>query len=191
MDKIVSKSKYNRKDHQNFYLFHMFHRSFFTYFILALCIFVIVWSIIQTINLLPDAQDNLNQIFLIWGFAAFTVLLIPFLMIRRVNDVVKNETEERKTSIDTIEVTKVKITRSNDKLPGKVVISWKQVECICESKDYVYIYTGSDQGIFLVKKDIVEGDCELLKKIAEYCMKKNRKGKVKYKKYFRDRKNVK
>jgi hypothetical protein len=184
MDKIVSKTKYDRKQHKKYYLFHMFHRNKSTYFVIFVSIGAIALALWNTINM----KGNPSGVLMLWALAAFTVMVTPLLMISKINGIVRNETQERKESTDTIEVTKVKISRSNTAAEGKAVIGWTQVDCICETKDFIYIYTGPQTGIFIVKKDIIEGDVELFRKIAENNMRKNRKGKAKYKKYFKENK---
>ena len=182
MDKVVSKTKYSRKQHKKFYFFHMFHRSKSIYFIAGMTLFVIIFAIYNTIK----NPEGLQNTLLLWGVVSFSIMLTPLLMIHRINSIVKNETEETKNSTDTIEVTKVKIQRSNTASIGKAVVGWNQVEAVCETKDCIYIYTGPSQGLFIVKADIVEGDVELFRRLAESNMIKNRRGKVKYKKYFKE-----
>ena len=183
MDKVKSVSKYNRKDHTNYYKYHMLHRSKSTYFIIFVMLVVIGWSIYNSVNM-SDPQ----QIMISWSLAAFTVLMAPLLMTVQINNIVKKESQERKESSDIITVTKDKIIKNNDKTEGKVVIGWHQVDAIHENKKYIYIYTGQNQGIFMVKEDIIEGDVESLRKIAEKCMKRNRRGKINYKEYPRRKK---
>lgn len=186
MDKIISKTKYSREQHKKFYLFHMFHRNNSTYFIIVLSAFTVIWAIVSTIM----AKGDLSKVMVLWALAAFTVMITPMMTISRINNIVKKETLERKEAIDTIEVTKVKISRSTSITEGKAVVGWNQVECVCETKDYIYIYTSPTEGIFIVKNDIIEGSVELFRKLAESNMKPNKKGKVKYKKYFKEKKNV-
>lgn len=182
MDKVVSKTKYSRKQHKRFYSFHMFHRSKSIYFIVGVTLFVIVYALYNTIKYPEQVQNTL----ILWGMVSFSVMLTPLLMIHRINSIVKNETEESRNSVDTIEISKAKIQRSNTAAIGKAVVGWQQVEAICETKDTIYIYTGPSQGLFIVKADIIEGDVELFRRLAENNMRKNRKGKVKYKKYFKE-----
>lgn len=183
MDKIISKTKYSRRQHRDFYLFHMFHRNYSTYFVIALAIAVFGWTIYQSFQ-----QTDPNQVIILWVMASFTIMIIPTMVISKINGIVKKETARRNESTDTIEVTKAKIQRSSDITEGKVVFGWNQIDVICETKDYIYIYTGENQGVFIVKSDIVEGDVELFRKLAHNHMKKNNKGKVKYKTYFKVKK---
>ena len=184
MDKIISKTKYSRQQHKKFYLFHMFHRNSSTYFVIIVSLFIIGFAIYNTII----AQGDLSKVMFLWVFAAFTIMVTPLMMISRINGIVKKETAERQEAVDTIEVTKVKITRSTSITEGKAVVGWNQIDSICETKDYIYIYTAPSEGIFIVKNDIIEGDVELFRKLAENNMKPNRKGKIKYKKYFKEKK---
>lgn len=184
MDKVIAKTKYNRKQHKQFYIFHMFHRNASTYFVIIISLFVVGLAVYNTIL----AKGDISKVLLLWVVASFSLMITPLLMVSRINNIVKKETLERLDSIDTIEVTKVKITRSTSITEGKAVIGWHQIDSVCETKDYIYIYTGPTEGIFIVKKDIVEGSVELFRKLAENNMKPNRKGKVKYKKYFKENK---
>lgn len=181
MDKIISRTKYNHKQHRAFYLFHMFHRNYSTYLIILLAIFVFGWAVYNATQL-TDPQ----QIIVSWVMAVFTISLIPLMIVSKINNVVKKESSKRKESTDTIEVTKAKLQRSTDITEGKIIFGWQQIEVICETKDYIYIYTGPNQGVFIVKGDIVEGSVGLFRKLAFNNMKRNKKGKVKYRKYYKE-----
>ncbi len=187
MDRVVSKTNYSRQQHKEFYKFHMFHKTTSTYFILVLAVFVVVIAVINTFQVIRD-KGNISQVFVLWGLAAFSVLATPLMMITRINNIVKNETKERKDSYDTIEVTKAKIVRTSSVMEGKAVFGWHQIESIAETEKYIYLYTGPSTGIFIVKDDIIEGNVELFKKLAENNMKKNKKGKIKYTTHFRVKK---
>jgi len=186
MEKVISKTEYNRKDHKKFYRFHMFHRSKSTYFILFIVLFVIVWTIYNTIN----AQgEEFSSIMILWAISAFTIMLIPMMMILQINNIVKKESQERKDSIDIVTANKHKIEKNSSHVEGKVVIGWHQVDAVYENREFIYIYTGPQQGIFIKKEDIIEGDVATFRKLAENNMKKNRKGKVKYRIRFRENKD--
>lgn len=182
--RVVSKTFYKRRDHVKFYTFHSIFRSSSTILIILVLAFMI-YNAIRTTNTYA-LEDGVNNVILIWGMTGATISILPLILIIRVNDVVKQETGDRVESTDTIEVTKVKIQKSNDKFPGKLVISWNQIETICETKKYFYIYTGPKQGIFIVKKDITEGDENTFRRLAFENLKKQ-KGKVPYKFYFTKR----
>lgn len=181
MEKIIARTKYNRKQHQQFYIYHMFFRNKSTYFMILIALFVIGWAIYNSFTM-----ENPNDILISWGFSAFSLLMIPLLMTMRINEVIRKETPERKESTDKIEVTKDKIVRNNDKSEGKLVFGWNQVESVGETKDYIYIYTSPTQGIFIVKSDIIEGSVDLFRKIAKSNMKKNKRGKVNYKTHYKE-----
>lgn len=188
MDRVVSKTKYDRNQHKEFYKFHLLHKSPSTYFIMLISVFVLYIAISNTIKAI-ETREGLNQIWILWALAAFSLLAAPLMMVSRINGIVKKETKERQDSYDTIEVTKSKIVRTCSVMEGKAVFGWHQIESIAETKKYIYIYTGPQTGIFIVKDDIIEGNVELFRKLAENNMRKNKKGKVKYSKHFKVSKN--
>lgn len=104
------------------------------------------------------------------------------------NEVIKQESPERIKSTDTIEVTKNKITRSNDVTSGKVVIGWNNIDCVCENDNFIYIYLTDQSGLFIKKEDIIEGDVELFRKLALNNMKPDKRGQILYKRYENVRK---
>ena len=63
MDKVISKTKYSRKQHKDYYKYHMLHKSASTYFILLIAVFIIVVAIINTVNALKSDGD-LGQVFI-------------------------------------------------------------------------------------------------------------------------------
>ncbi len=183
MDKIVSQSKYSRKQHKDFYKFHLLKRSGtvkFLFFIILLMLYV---AISNTFNKDFTIKENTSGILMGWIMFAFSLSIIPILIISRVNNVVKQETPERVKSTEKIEVTKIKFTRSNDTIEGKSVFGWSDIQTICETDKYFYIYLSDDNGVFIVKEDIIEGDVESFRKLAEAHLKKDKKGKLPYKRY--------
>lgn len=187
MERIVSKTPYNRNDHKKYYKFHMFHRSKSFYFFIVVMLFFVGWTIYNTI-IIQDVKD-LKSLILSWALTIFTAFLVPLMIVYQVNSIVKRESKERLESIDIITVTKDKIQKNNSSSEGKVVIGWKQVESIYENKEFIYIYTGPQQGIFIKKADIIEGDVETFRKIAKDNMRKNSRGKVKYRIIYRENQN--
>ena len=179
---VISKTPYRRKDHRRFYTFHTFFRSSTPLIVLVLLGFMVFYAIRTTMRM--QETDSFNMVIMIWTLTAATAMMVPFIMIGQINSVIKKETQEIKEGIDTIEVNKVKIVRSNPALKGKVVVSWYQVESICETKNYIFIYTGPKQGLFIVKKDITEGNVKSFRDIANKNMRKNKRGKVDYHYYF-------
>lgn len=180
IERIISKTKYDRKEHKKFYLFHLYHRTQTLYFMFALIIFLLVLTII-------NVSKNQNVIFSCVMFG-ITCAMVPILIISKINQVVKQETPERVKSTDTIEVTKSKIIRSNDVTSGKVVIGWNNIDCICENDNFIYIYLTDQSGLFIKKADIIEGSAELFRKLALNNMKPDRKGRILYKRYQNVRK---
>lgn len=187
-DHILAKSPYRRKDHKRFYTFHTFFRSSTPLLVLVLLGFMVFYAVRTTSNM--QEGGSYNTVILIWTLTAATAMMVPVLMIGQVNSVIKKETQEIKEGIDTIEANKIKIVRSNPALKGKVVISWYQVESICETKNYIFIYTGPKQGIFIVKADIEEGNVKTFRELAKNNMRKNKKGKVDYHYYFVSKKKL-
>ena len=185
-DTIKSKSEYRRKDHKRFFMFHTFFRSSTPLLILLLLGFMIFYAIRTTMKMQED--DSFNTAIMVWTLTAATAMMVPIIMVGQVNNVIKKETQELKESTDTVEVNKVKIVRSNPAIKGKIVISWYQVEAICETKNYIFIYTGPKEGIFIVKKDIIEGNVKSFREIANKNMRKNKRGKVDYHYYFTSKK---
>ena len=118
-----------------------------------------------------------------WIMFAISLSFTPIMIITRINNVIKNETEERKKSTDKIEVTKMKFSRSNNIIEGKSVFGWNDIEMLCETDKYFYIYLTNENGIFIVKDDIIEGSVELFRKMALANLRKDKKGRPLYKRY--------
>ncbi len=183
MEKVISQSKYSRKQHKDFYTFHLLRRSGTIKFLGFIIVFMLVIALTNTFNGDMSIKEDKNGIVFAWIMFAFSLSIIPILIISRVNNVVKQETPERIQSTDKIEVSKIKFTRSNDFLEGKSVFGWSDIQTLCETDKYFYIYLSEDNGIFIVKDDIIEGDVELFRKLALANLKKDKKGKIPYKRY--------
>ena len=137
---------------------------------------------------LPIKEENMNSVIFSWIMFGFALSIIPILVITRINNVVKQETPERIQSTEKIEITKVKFTRSNDQIEGKSVFGWRDIQTICETDKYFYVYLSEENGVFIVKDEIIEGDVETFRKLAEANLKRDKKGKLPYKRYGEVRK---
>lgn len=188
MDKIVSQTKYSRKQHKDFYKFHLLRRSGTVKFIGVIVLLMLIIALSNTFTKDFKIKEDTSGMMFAWIMFAFSLSIIPILIISRVNNVVKQETQERIESTEKIEITKIKFTRSNDKIEGKSVFGWSDIQLICETDKYIYVYLNEENGIFIVKDDIIEGDMEFFRKLANANMKKNKKGKVPYKRYGQVRK---
>lgn len=175
MEKVVARSTYNKKAHYDYYIFHTIHRSSQMFLLLFVLIFVFVFAIINTVS----AEDLFNILFS-WGLFLFTLIFTPVLVLGRMRKLINEESLKREGTMETIEVTKAKVTRKNDLLEGKDILGWHQIDSIYETKDYIYIYVNKEQGFILIKSDIIEGSANIFKKLAQNNMKPNKKGKVKY-----------
>lgn len=183
MDKVISQTKYNRKQHKEFYLFHLTRRSGTIKLLAFIVIVMLIIAIANTFDSGFKIKEDTSSMMFSWIMFAVSLSFTPFLIISRVNNVVKQETPERLKSTEKIEVTKMKFTRSNDCIGGKSVFGWTDIQMICETEKYFYVYLQEDNGIFIVKEDIIEGDVELFKKMAMANLKKNKKGRPLYKRY--------
>lgn len=183
MDKIISQSKYSRKQHKDFYTFHLLKRSGTIKFLGAIIILMFFVAITSTFNKDFTIKEETGSIVFSWVMFGFSLSIIPILIITRINNVVKQETPERVASTEKIEVTKIKFTRSNDQIEGKSVFGWRDIQQICETDKYFYIYLSEENGVFIVKDEIIEGDVETFRKMAEANLKKDKKGKLPYKRY--------
>jgi len=180
MDRIITKTKYSRKENKQFIRFHMFHKTYTIYFMFAL---LIVLCIMTANNIIHQENAVMSMVLL-----GITMGIIPFLFISKINEVVKQETPEKIQSTDTFEVTKHKFTRSNDKIPGKAVFGWNNIDSICENDEFIYVYNTDNTGIYLKKADFVEGTPEDFRKMALENMTPDKKGNISYKRYGKVRK---
>lgn len=188
MEKVISQSKYNRKQHKDFYTFHLLKRSGTVKFLAVIIVLMFFVAITSTFNKDFSIKEETGSIVFSWVMFGFSLSIIPILIITRINNVVKQETPERIQSTEKIEVTKIKFTRSNDQIEGKAVFGWRDIQTICETDKYFYIYLSEENGVFIVKDEIIEGDVETFRKMAEANLKKDKKGKLPYKRYGEVRK---
>lgn len=181
MNKVTIRNKYSKKIHLAFYKFHMFRKSTRIYFVMAIGVFVLYLAVRNTMK---GDLDKTNLLIL-WSLASFTVLLTPIIMITKTYSIVTQESKERKETLETLEFTKDKIVRKVETV-GSVVIGWYDIQKAYETKDAFYLYISNEQGIVVVKDAIVQGDVETLRSLINKCMKPNKKGKVPYKKCYKD-----
>ena len=121
VNKIKFVSGYNKKTHEDFYLFHLLHKSTFIY------ILPIISLILLCMVLTEQTKDN-QTLYII--FIVFGILFLPFYLFYTIKSNVRKDKDKREGLIETVEITKEKIVRSNEKngeATGKETISWYQI----------------------------------------------------------------
>lgn len=184
MDKVVVKSKYNKKYHYKFYSFHLLRKSASIYLFLIAGVLSIYLAITNTIS--PEATST--SIATSWAFAVLIFFSVPFFTFGKIKGIIKRNELERKDNHEVIEITKFKITRFIENVEGKAVLGWEHFESIYEFEDYFLMYIDKDRGLVIVKEDIVEGSPEVFEKLARNNLKPDKKGKVNFKKMYKENK---
>ena len=180
-NKVVVESKYRKDLHRSFYLIHMFRRSLSIYFIFLLAAFVIYMAVKQTIATPTETKTIIS----VWVLSFATVMITPMIMFFRISSATKREAEVRKDTVEILEITKDKILRKINN-ESKLTLGWYNVDTIYETEEAFFIYINDDQGLVVAKDGIVKGDSELLRKLAMNNLKPNKKGKVPFKKIYKD-----
>ncbi len=180
-NKVVVESKYRKDLHRSFYLIHMFRRSLSIYFIFLLAAFVIYMAVKQTIATPTETKTIIS----VWVLSFATVMITPMIMFFRISSATKREAEARKDTVEILEITKDKILRKINN-ESKLTLGWYNVDTIYETEEAFFIYINDDQGLVVSKDGIVKGDSELLRKLAMNNLKPNKKGKVPFKKIYKD-----
>ena len=184
MNKVVVKSRYNKKYHYKFYSFHLLRKSSSIYLFLIAGALSIYLAISNTVS--PESTPASKAIS--WGLVMFILFSIPFFSYGRIKGIIKRNEKERQDSVEIMEFTKYKITRFIENVEGKAVLGWEHFESIYEFEDYFLMYIDSDRGLVVVKEDIVEGSPEVFEKLARDNMRPNKKGKINYKKMYKENK---
>lgn len=180
-NKVVVESKYRKDLHRRFYLIHMFRRSFSIYFIFLLAAFVIYMAIKQTIATPTETKTIIS----VWVLSFATILITPMIMYFRISSATKREAEARKDTVELLEFTKDKVFRKINN-ESKLTLGWYNIDTIYETKDAFFLYVNDDQGLVVSKDGIIKGDSDLLRKLAMNNLKPNKKGKVPFKKIYKD-----
>lgn len=184
MEKVTTKSKYDKKFNKQYYRFHMFRKSTSIYFVFALGLAVVFIAAQNTFSSKADTSQTL----MMWLLAAFTLMLTPMMMWRRITGIIRKEINLRGEADEVVEITKDKITRKVDGVSDKLVFGWNQIHIIHETKDLFLFYVNNDAAIVVIKKDIITGDIDTLRKMIEKCMGRTKKGKLLYKKHVKEAK---
>ena len=171
-NKIIVKSPYDKDTHVQFYLFHITHKSSMIYLFPLIGLLIIF---------LLTTGDNKNNIPVYIAFATFALIFIPFYIWLTIRSNVKRDSKTRVDSTETIEITKEKITRTDDKNSGKDILSWQQIMTVYERVGCFYFYTSNEHGFIVKKSDIIEGNVDLIRGYCKKLLTPNKKGKVPFK----------
>ena len=185
MDKVVVKSKYNKKYHYKFYTFHMLRKSSSIYIFLIAAIVSIYLAIINTLNSELSSQNKATS----WAFVILIFISIPFFTIGKIRGIVKKNEADRKDNYEVIEFTKYKITRFIENVEGKSIVGWENFESVYEFEEYYLMYVDRDRGLVIPKADMVEGDSKIFEKLVRNNLKPDKKGKINFKKMYKEKTN--
>jgi len=181
-NKIIVKSPYDKDTHVQFYLFHITHKSSMIY------MFPLIGLLILFLLTTGDNKDNITMYI---TFATFAIIFVPFYIWITIRSNVKRDSKTRVDSIETIEMTKEKITRTDDKINGKDILSWSQIMTVYERVGCFYFYTSNEHGFIVKKDDIVEGDVETIRGYCKKLLRPDKKGKVPFKQVRKIKKGLK
>ena len=146
-----------------------------------------VFTLYLAIKYSTSAEMDPTNLMIIWALAAFSILLTPVIMMTRTGTIVRQEAKERLETVELLEITKDRILRKVENA-GSVVTGWYNINSVYETKDAFYFYLSAEQGLVLVKKDIITGDVDSLREMITKNLKPNKKGKIPFKKYFKEKK---
>lgn len=184
MDRVIVKSKYNKKYHYKFYSFHMLRKSASVYLFLIAGILSIYMVVVNTLN--PEVTSTNRAT--AWAFFILIFISLPFFTIGKIRGIVKRNEKDRKGNYEIIEITKYKITRFIENVEGKAVVGWENFESVYELEDIYLMYVDKDRGLVIPKADIVEGSPAIFEKLVKNNLKPDKKGKVKFKKVYKEKK---
>lgn len=187
MDRVIVKSKYNKKYHYRFYYFHMFRKSASIYLFLLAGLLSIYLAIANTVGEDISSRNRATA----WAFVIVIFISIPSFTIGRIRGIVKKNEKDRKDNYEIIEFTKAKITRIIENIEGKAIVGWENFESVYELKDIYLMYVDKDRGLVVPKADIVEGSTEIFEKLVRNNLKPDKKGKVKFIKVYKEKDNDK
>ena len=95
MDKVISQTKYDRKQHKDFYLFHLLRRSGTIKFIGFVVVLMFIFAVGNTFNKDFTITENTSSMMMSWIMFAISLSVTPFMIISKVNNfrVLGNHTE--------------------------------------------------------------------------------------------------
>lgn len=182
MDKVIVKSKYNKKFHYKFYTFHMLRKSSSIYIFFMAAIVSIYLAITNTMSSELSPENKATS----WAFVILIFISIPFFTIGKIRGIVKRNEKERKDNYEVIEFTKFKIIRFIENVEGKSVVGWENFESVYEFEEFYLMYVDKDRGLVIPKADMIEGNPKLFEKLVLNNIKPNKKGKVNFKKMYKE-----
>lgn len=183
--KVISKTKFNRKQVNKFNLRYLLTHSFFMYLITALGIYSLLSLILsETVN-----KEGTSYI-ISWSIAIIGVLFVPLYLLFSVVRATNKEEKEKKDVIETFEFTKEKIVKTESNVTEKLVLNWNMIAKIVETNEVFYFHTVNDAAFFISKDTFVEGNIDALRTIINKCLTPKKNGKLPYTVRSKDYKKI-
>lgn len=178
--KVVCKIKFDKKLLMKFNARYILTHSFFMYFISALGIYALITLIVQ-----KEANKESFAYILCWSLAIIGILFVPLYILFSVYRATKKEEKEHKDDIDTFEITKEKITKTNSAVTDKIVLNWNLISKVVETNETFYFTTVNEAAFQIPKKYIEEGNVDTLRTLLNKCLTPGKNGKLPY--YVKDK----
>lgn len=174
--KIVSKAKFDKRLVMKFNTRYILTHSFFMYFISLLGIYALI-TLLTSKNL---NKEEFSYV-LSWSIAIIGILFVPLYLFFSVTRATKKEQKDNGDVIDTFEITKEKILKSDSKNTDKIVLNWNLISKVLETKETFYFTTVNDACFQIPKNTIVEGNIESLRTLINKCLTPKKNGKIPFK----------
>jgi len=187
MDKIISKSLLNEKLQKSMMWFYALRKSFKFYFLLIVYLAVMLYMFLVVFPTLTGGGDSL----FFYVMIVLATLVVPTTKFFTIANSVSKLRKLYLHHNEMVEITKAKIDwkieKGGEERNDGIVLSWNQIMSACEVKGAFYFYLDNKGNGFLIDKNtIIKGDIYLLRKLIINNIGKTKRGKLLYKKYFKE-----
>ena len=182
----IYKNEFDKKVSLNFYRYYMLRNSFFMYFF---TVFGLV-ALFMLLNGSFKQDEGTTTYYLMWTVAMMGIIFVPMYTFLNIRMSARRDYKRRNGTIEVVEITKEKVTRSEITKGGKMVINWVNIAKVVEVNDAFYIFLGSDEAFIIAKAGLEEGSIESTRNLMKTYLKPDNKGriplKIKDKEYLKE-----
>ena len=182
----IYKNEFDKKVSLNFYRYYMLRNSFFMYFF---TVFGLV-ALFMLLNGSFKQDEGTTTYYLMWTVAMMGIIFVPMYTFLNIRMSARRDYKRRNGTIEVVEITKEKVTRSEITKGGKMVINWVNIAKVVEVNDAFYIFLGSDEAFTIAKAGLEEGSIESTRNLMKTYLKPDNKGhiplKIKDKEYLKE-----
>lgn len=175
VNRVIFKNNFDIKVSRGFYRYYTLRHSTFMYFLVLMGLVSVLYITLGQVDM-----SNTFQAIVIYSVAAVGIVFMPTYTLASILSSANRDRKKRGGQVEIYEVTKDKIERKVEGVPGRNVCSWGSLESVVEANNAYYFFTNEQEAFTIGKAGLMEGSLDLMRHLIKNHLPADKKGKVRF-----------